>query len=165
MAEAPCRGDPPSQRDQEYRAEQDQVSVAAQNGTRFPSTILTNRVRMTSNARRLMAHADTRVPLSNGPGWSAAADNRSHADLLLDSLSLDEQYHRHGADPRLNEWRRDDLSSAEWFRIEGEPGGVGYLEALRRENAAGRREIDALREATDKMRRTMPHINPNADRE
>ena len=109
-----------------------------------------------------MAPTDVRVPLNNGPGWSASADDRSHADLLLDSLSLDEQSHRQGADPRLDKWRRDNLSSEEWLRIEGEPGGVRYLEALRRENAAGRRQTDALREATERMRTNMFHINPYA---
>ena len=168
MAEAPRRGNPPSRRDQEYRAEQEQVPVADQNGTRFPSTILTNRVRVTSDARRLLAPTDVRVPLNDGPGWSASADNRSYADLLLDSLSLDEQSHEQGAesrDPRLDEWRRDNLSAEEWLRIEGETGGERYLDALRRENAAVRRQSDILREATEKMRADMFHINPNAGRE
>jgi len=139
MAEAPCRGDPPSRRDQEYKAEQDQVPVAEQNGTRFPSTTLTNRVRMISDATRLP------VPLRNGSRWNAGANERSHTDLLLGG--------------------QDNQSSAEWLGIERESEMIGYLEALRMENAAGRREIDAIREATDRMRRTMSHINPNASRE
>ena len=111
MAEAPRRGNPPSQRDQEYRAEQERVPVAAQNGTRYPYSM--NRVRLTSVMRRLMVPTDVRVPLNVRPGWSTSADDRSYADLLLDSLSMDEQSHdgevsRQGAesqDPRLDEWR------------------------------------------------------------
>ena len=91
MAEAPRRGNPPSQRDQEYRAEQERVPVAAQNGTRYPYSM--RGVRLTSDMRRLMGPTDVRVPSNTSPGWGASADNRSYADLLLDSLSLDEQSH------------------------------------------------------------------------
>ena len=119
-----------------------------------------------------MAPTDVRVPLNDRPGWSTSTDDRSYADLLLDSLSLDEQSHgggvfRQGAesqDPRLDEWRRDNLSAEEWLRIEGETG-ERYLDALRRQNAAEQRQTDILREATQRMRTDMFHINPNAGRE
>ena len=140
MAEPPRRGNPPSQRDQEYRAEQEQAPVADQNGTRFPVSLAINRVHMTSDMRRLIGPIDVRVPLNTRPGWDTSADGRSYADLLLDSLSLDEQSHdrgetRQGAepqDPRLDEWRRNSLNAEEYIRIERESRPERVARALRR---------------------------------
>ena len=120
-----------------------------------------------------MAPTDVRVPLNARPGWGANADDRSYTDPLLDSSPLDERPHdgevlRQGAElqnPPLINWLQNSSSAEEYSRIERETRGERYLDALRRENAAVRRQTDILREATGKLRTDMFHINPNAARE
>ena len=118
-----------------------------------------------------MAPTDIRVPLNDRPGWDTSTDDRSYADLLLDSLSLDEQSHRQGAgsqDPLLDEWRRDNLSAEEWLRIDRESRPERVARAVRRAIRQQYLQSDTSDEATEEIdgeqQTSTWNTNPNANR-
>ena len=118
-----------------------------------------------------MAPTDVRVPLNDRSGWDMSTDDRSRADLSLNSLSLYEQSHQQGAgsqDFRLDEWRRDNLSAEEWLRIDRESRPERVAHAVRRAIRQRYLQSDISDEATEEIdgeRQTSTwNTNPNVNR-